>query len=230
MIFERSAFRQLTPHLGLCVVLATATACAAPPPAAPSPQTVCPTTSGALIDVASLAPTIRTDLRYATRDNFTGEPLPGYAAPRALLRPDAAASLARVQERLRAQGRGLLIWDAYRPVQATLAMVEWAEESGNEWVLDQGYVARRSGHNLGNTVDLTVIDLETGTPLEMGTEYDTFSEASHTANAAGQVRENRMLLVEVMAAEGWSNYDKEWWHFSFPGEFQPLDLPHICFD
>jgi D-alanyl-D-alanine dipeptidase len=182
-----------------------------------------------MADLAAMDGTIVTEVRYATADNFTGAPLPGYEAPRALLRPEAAASLVRVHERLRADGFGLKIWDAYRPVRATLAMVYWAEHSGNEWVLDQGYVARRSGHNRGATVDLTVVRLDTGAELDMGTAYDQFSEAAHTANAVGAVRENREILRRAMEAEGWKNYEREWWHWTYPGEYDPLDVPLACF-
>jgi D-alanyl-D-alanine dipeptidase len=108
-------------------------------------------------------------------------------------------------------------------------MVNWAERSGNQWVLQQGYVARRSGHNLGTTVDLTLVDARTGRELDMGTPYDTFSEAAHTANATGQVLANRMILVEAMRAEGYANYEKEWWHFRIGGDYEPLDAPLRCF-
>jgi zinc D-Ala-D-Ala dipeptidase len=182
-----------------------------------------------MADLTEVDSSIRVDVRYATADNFTGAPLPGYEAPRVLLRPDAAASLVRVQAWLREQGLGLLVWDGYRPVRATLAMVDWAERTGNDWVLEQGYVARRSGHNRGNTVDLTLVRLDTGEPLPMGTEYDEFTKAAHTENASGRTRENRQRLVSAMAAEGWRNYEKEWWHFSLPGDHEPLDIPLACF-
>lgn len=198
------------------------------PDPGPTPE-ACPTRSAALTDVRSLDPSIAAELRYATPDNFTGAPLPGYDAEYLLLRPDAAEALARVQARLRPHGLGLRVWDAYRPVRATRAMVEWAERTGNEWVLEQGYVARRSGHNRGATVDLTLVRLDTGEELEMGTPYDRFSEAAHTANAVGRVRENRERLLRAMEAEGWTNYPKEWWHFSHAGEWEPLDLPLRCF-
>jgi D-alanyl-D-alanine dipeptidase len=197
--------------------------------AAPAAE-ACRVPSGTLTDVQALAPDVRAELRYATSDNFTGAPLPGYDADRVLLRPAAAAALARVQARLAGGGVGLKVWDAYRPVRATRAMVEWAERSGNEWVLEQGYVARRSGHNTGGTVDLTLVRLGSGEELEMGTAYDDFSAAAHTANAAGTVARNRRLLVTAMAAEGFDNYAKEWWHFSFgSGDYRPLDLPLGCF-
>ena len=182
-----------------------------------------------LVDVRAGDRSIRTDVRYATTNNFTGAVLPGYERPRALLVPPAAEALGRVQQRLRAQGLGLKVFDAYRPVRATLGMVDWAERSGNEWVLDQGYVARRSGHNRGATIDLTLVRLADGRELDMGTPYDTFSEAAHTANATGTVAAHRRILVDAMAAEGFVNYDKEWWHFSLPGERPELDVPLRCF-
>lgn len=182
-----------------------------------------------LVDVRSAGRGIRTDVRYATANNFTGAVLPGYERPRAMLRPQAAEALGRVQARLRPRGVGLKVFDAYRPVRATQGMVRWAERTGNQWVLEQGYVARYSGHNRGATIDLTLIDLRTGRELDMGTEYDTFAEAAHTANATGQVAENRRILLDAMRAEGFSNYEKEWWHFSMSGDFQPLDVPLRCF-
>lgn len=192
-------------------------------------DTQCEMAPETLVDVRSADPSIRIDVRYATDDNFTGAVLPGYERPVALLRPPAARALGRVQERLRPRGLGLLVYDAYRPVRATLGMVEWAERTGNEWVLEQGYVARESGHNRGHTIDLTLVRLSDGRPLEMGTGYDEFVEAAHTANATGDVAANRRILVEAMEAEGWINYEKEWWHFRLPMDADPLDVPLRCF-
>lgn len=177
-----------------------------------------------LVDVQSLDSTIRVDARYAGRDNFTGAPLPGYQAPKALLRREAALALVRVQARLRTGGLGLLVFDGYRPLRATLAMVRWAERSGRRDLLDDGYIARRSRHNQGVAVDLTLVDPASGTQLDMGTPFDTFSEAAHTANAAGRVRSYRQILVRAMESEGFRNYEKEWWHFSY-------EVPHpVPFD
>ncbi|MBW3571392.1 MAG: M15 family metallopeptidase [Gemmatimonadetes bacterium] len=189
----------------------------------------CDIPPGTLVNVQSVEPTIRTDVRYATANNFTGAVLPGYERPLAMLRPEAARALARVHQSLRPRGLGLKVFDGYRPVRATLGMVEWAERTGNQWVLQQGYVARRSGHNRGGTVDLTLVRLSDGGELDMGTPYDTFSEAAHTANATGRVAANRRILVDAMAAEGFSNYHKEWWHFSLAGTYPPLDVPLRCF-
>lgn len=200
----------------------------APAPAA-SLDCPVPAERPGLVRVTDAAPGIREDIRYATANNFTGAALPGYEVPGALLRPDAAAALARVQDRLARQGYGLLVWDGYRPVRATLAMVDWAERSGNEWVLDQGYVARRSNHNRGNTIDLTVVRLDDGQPLDMGSPYDHFGVESHTANASGQAAANRRILLDAMRAEGWTNYTKEWWHYTHASDAQPIDVPIGCY-
>ena len=196
-----------------------ALACGRPP--APPPNTApMPTASDAaadslLADIRTVDSTIRIEARYATADNFTGAPLPGYEANRIFLRREAAAALGRVQRAVRRQGLGLLVYDGYRPVRATLGMVAWTERVGRTDLLDDGYIARRSRHNMGVAVDLTLVDTATGTPLEMGTPYDTFTAAAHTANASGPVARNRRLLVDAMEREGFRNYDQEWWHFSY---------------
>ena len=168
-----------------------------------------------LTDVRTLDQTIVIDLRYATANNFTGAPLPGYLANRAFLRREAAAALARVQRDLRPQGLGIKVFDAYRPVRATLAMVDWTQRVNRPDLLKDGYIASRSRHNLGLAIDCTLIDLATGRELYMGTPFDTFSPAAHTANASGQVAVNRQKLKTAMEQEGFVNYDQEWWHFSF---------------
>ncbi len=182
------------------------------PPEDPGPDAAA---DSLLVDVRSVDSTIWVDARYAGTNNFTGARLPGYDAPRALARREVVAALGRVQTRLRTGGLGLLIFDGYRPVRATLAMVDWAERTGRADLLD-GYIARRSRHNQGVAVDLTLVDPASGTPLDMGTPFDTFSEAAHTANATGRPLRYRQILVRVMESEGFTNYEKEWWHFSYP--------------
>jgi D-alanyl-D-alanine dipeptidase len=179
-----------------------------------------------LVDLADLDTTIVVEARYAGADNFTDAPLPGYEAPRALLRREAAEALSRVQARLRSGPYGLKVFDGYRPVRATLAMVRWAESSGQEHLLAEGYIARQSRHNLGVAVDLTLVERATGLELDMGTQFDTFSEAAHTANAEGDILRHRQILLHAMEAEGFENYEKEWWHFSYPVDHAvPFDLP-----
>jgi len=168
-----------------------------------------------LVDVRTLEPGIVVELRYATANNFTGAPLPGYSANRAYLRREAAAALVRVQGNLRPQGLGLKVFDAYRPVRATNAMVDWTNRANRADLIRDGYIAGRSRHNLGVAIDLTLIQLQGGRELDMGTPFDTFSSAAHTANASGQVAVNRQKLKAAMEREGFSNYEQEWWHFSF---------------
>jgi D-alanyl-D-alanine dipeptidase len=168
-----------------------------------------------LSDVQLLAPDIRVGLRYATSDNFTGAPLPGYEGNHAYLRREAAMALARVAQRAGREGYALYVFDAYRPVRATDAMVAWTERVNRQNLIRDGYIASRSRHNLGLAIDLTLVDSRAGTPLEMGTPFDTFSPAAHTANASGGVLANRFRLKRLMEAEGFLNYDQEWWHYSY---------------
>jgi D-alanyl-D-alanine dipeptidase len=213
-------------RLRAVVALITLVGClpASPPsarPASPSVNTeetaVAPdaVADSLLAEVIRIDSSIVVDLRYATSNNFTGAPLPGYLANRAYLRREAAAALARVQRSLLPQGLGIKIFDAYRPVRATLAMVDWTERVNRPDLLKDGYIASRSRHNLGLAIDLTLIELATGRELEMGTPFDTFSAAAHTANASGEAAANRQILKAAMEREGFVNYDQEWWHFSF---------------
>jgi D-alanyl-D-alanine dipeptidase len=196
--------------------VATATT-AAPPVNTPElPVVSDPRVADSLLeDVHAADSTIVVALRYATSDNFTGTRLPGYDANRAFLRRQAADALGRVQRRLAADGLTLKVWDAYRPVRATLAMVDWTRRVGREDLLRDGYIASRSRHNLGLAIDLTLADRATGRELEMGTPFDTFSPAAHTANATGAAAANRRRLQSVMESEGFTNYDQEWWHYSY---------------
>lgn len=171
--------------------------------------------------------TIVIDARYATSHNFTGAPLPGYGPNRIYLRREAAAALARAQRRLASGGMGLKVFDGYRPVRATLAMVEWARRTGQMHLIDEGYIASRSRHNLGLAVDLTLVDWSVGgREVDMGTPYDTFSAQAHWANATGRTLRYRQLLRQVMEAEGFRQYDLEWWHYSYevPGEPVAFDV------
>jgi D-alanyl-D-alanine dipeptidase len=209
---------------GACQPSAVPAVAAAPVNTAELPIGPAAAAESLLVDVRSLDSTIQVDARYAGSNNFTGAPLPGYEAPRALLRREAAQALVRVQARLRTGGLGLLVFDGYRPVRATLAMVKWAERTGRRDLLEEGYIARRSRHNLGLAVDLTLVDLIGGARLDMGTPYDTFTDAAHTANASGLPLRHRRILVRAMESEGFRNYEKEWWHFSY-------EVPHaVPFD
>lgn len=173
---------------------------------------------------------VQLEIRYHTADNFTGAPLPGYGVPAAWLRDGPAQALLKVQRDLAAQGYGLRVYDAYRPLRGTLAMVAWATRTHQTHLLDEGYIARRSNHNRGNTVDLTLVDLATGQPVDMGTPWDTLTTQAHTRNATGSARQHRDLLVQAMRAHGWINYWKEWWHFTWQPDAKPAhrDVPYGC--
>jgi D-alanyl-D-alanine dipeptidase len=154
---------------------------AAPRPAADLPPLADSATAATmLVDVRDADVSIRVDARYATPYNFTGAVLPGYEAPRALLHREAAAALGRVQAALRDSGLGLKVYDGYRPVRATAAMVAWARRVRREDLLTGGYIAERSRHNLGLAVDCTLVELASGRELRMGTAFDTFAPSSHT--------------------------------------------------
>jgi len=182
----------------------------APPPA------VGAASDSLLVDLRSVDSTIQVDLRYATANNFTGAPVPGYEAQRALLRREVATALGRVQARLRSKGLGLRVFDAYRPVRASRAMVSWAESTGHRSLLESGYIAERSRHNLGVAVDLTLVDLARGTEVPMGTTFDNFTADSQTANIDSVALRNRQVLAEAMLSEGFSPYGQAWWHFNYP--------------
>jgi D-alanyl-D-alanine dipeptidase len=180
-----------------------------------------------LADVRSLDSTIMVETRYATTNNFTGAPLPGYQGNRAYLRKEAAAALARVQHRLMSGGMGLKVFDGYRPVRATLGMVEWARRTDQMHFIQDGYIASHSRHNLGLAVDLTLVDLSMGgREVDMGTPYDTFSDQAHWANASGRTMRYRQLLRTAMESEGFKQYDQEWWHYSYevPGTPVAFDM------
>jgi zinc D-Ala-D-Ala dipeptidase len=179
-----------------------------------------------LADLSQLVPGARFELRYATANNFTSAVLPGYGAARPLLRREAAVALAQVERELERSGYGLKVWDGYRPVRATLGMVAWCERNQRTDLLDQGYIARRSRHNQGVAIDLTVVGLKNGRELDMGTTFDNFTDRAHTANATGVAAANRAILGDAMRRAGFVNYVDEWWHFSFEvPDPMPFDLP-----
>jgi len=195
-----------------------------------------------MLDVAAIAPGITLEMRYAGADNFTAHPVPGYEAPRCLLLRPAAEALARVQAALQAQGHGLRLYDCYRPVRAVQAFVAWVHDPQEQSrkalqypdidkrALIPDYIADRSGHSRGATVDLGLDDCRGGTcrPLDMGTDFDFFGPRAHTDATGLDVaqREHRQRLVAAMSAEGFVNYPMEWWHFTF----QPEPTPDTAYD
>jgi D-alanyl-D-alanine dipeptidase len=228
-----------------------ASACAATPanttPAAKPVVQVSPATTAeraGLVDVATLAPDLRVEMRYAGVDNFTGAVVPGYEAMKCLLLQPAAEALAKVQSDLRSQGLLLEIFDCYRPVRSVHAFVDWAHDLSDQRTkaehypnVDKSqllgpYIAETSGHSRGATVDLGLLrcDANACAPLDMGTGFDLFDPRANTDDPGitAAERANRQLLLDAMKKRGFVNYAMEWWHFTFKPEPTPAtayDVP-----
>jgi len=197
----------------LCLALLAATV------TEPTPVPVA--TPPALVDVATVAPGIRLDIRYATAKNFTGRAL--YPAARCLLRPGVAERLARAQEAAAAQGLGLKVFDCYRPLSVQRAM--WTLVPDERYVADP---AKGSRHNRGAAVDLTLVDAS-GKELPMPTGFDDFSTRAHRDydDLPPNVIANRAQLERLMQDAGCSGLPTEWWHFDADGweRYDVLDVP-----
>ncbi|MBW3139273.1 M15 family metallopeptidase [Ferrimonas balearica] len=217
-----------------------------------------------LVPLADVAPKVVQEMRYRGSDNFLGRTVAGYEQGQCLLTPPAAQALARVQQRAEAFGLGLKVYDCYRPQRSVDDFVDWAGDLADtrmkhqyypqvpkSELFAQGYIAVRSGHSRGSTVDLTLVSATarqqpmstTGgdcrrapqeggryPSLPMGSGYDCFDTVSHTRypHLDETARHNRLLLLLLMESEGFSNYDKEWWHFTLDNEPYPdryFDLP-----
>ena len=181
-----------------------------------------------LVEPARLDPTIRLDLRYATSENFTGTPV--YPAARCWLRRYVAERLVRVQQRLRHEGLGLLLWDCYRPFSVQRAFWDRVPDARYvaEPVVRDGVPVEGSKHNRGAAVDLTLVDAE-GRPLPMPTDFDDFSARANrdAGDAPAEARANRSKLEAAMVSEGFLPLPTEWWHFDGPGweRYGILDRP-----
>ncbi|SDS14382.1 D-Ala-D-Ala dipeptidase vanX. Metallo peptidase. MEROPS family M15D [Gillisia sp. Hel1_33_143] len=193
------------------------------------------------VKVKQVIPDIQVDLRYAGTHNFVGRPLPGYNEAEVILTKQAAEALKNVQLELEARGLCLKIFDAYRPQRAVNYFIEWAKkpedtigkeefypEQDKRNLFNLGYIATRSGHSRGSTIDLTIIDANTLEELDMGGTYDFFGEVSHlyTTSITAKQHKNRELLKLVMSRNGFRSYSEEWWHFTLRGE----PFPNTYFD
>ncbi len=165
-----------------------------------------------LVELVKLDRTLRLDIRYATKNNFTGRPV--YTEARAFLQRPAAEALARASRALRKQGFGLAVFDGYRPWHVTKLFWDLTPEDKKQFVADP---ARGSRHNRGCAVDLTLRDLRTGRQVSMPGEYDEMTERSHVNYAGGTAEQRRLrdLLRAAMEAEGFTVYEPEWWHFDY---------------
>ncbi|MFI2781512.1 M15 family metallopeptidase [Streptomyces sp. ALB3] len=239
----------------LAVTAAAPAASAVPEPKAP-PE---------FVDLRSVDPTIITEMRYTTAHNFVGEPVDGYRQPVCILTRPAAQALRTAQRGLLRRGYSLKVYDCYRPQRAVDHFVRWAQDLDDQAMKDEfypevdktrlfadGYIAEKSGHSRGSTVDLTLVKLpalparpyrpgEELTPcyapkserfpdssVDMGTGYDCFDTLSHTDDprVQGAQRAHRQFLKETLAGLGFVNLAEEWWHFTY----KPEPFPDTYFD
>ncbi|MCL4159760.1 UNVERIFIED_CONTAM: hypothetical protein GTU68_040792 [Idotea baltica] len=191
--------------------------------------------------VEDIIPDLEFELRYTTSNNFVGKPINGYHANKLILTKETAEALKLVNEALQEQNLCLKVFDGYRPQEAVNHFIIWARdlndtiykhkfypEVNKRNLFKAGYIASRSGHSRGSTVDLTIIDGNTGELLDMGSPFDFFGEESWVAfeDITDKQKANRQLLQAVMLKFGFRNYPKEWWHFTLRGE----PFPKTYFD
>jgi D-alanyl-D-alanine dipeptidase len=229
----------------LSVVLISSTARAAPAPG--------------FVNLATIHPGIKIEMRYFSIWNFMGRIIPGYKANRCFLTREAATALAQAQEALSKKGYSLLVLDCYRPARSVQAFVNWTRDEKDQkmksvfypdepkfTLIERGYIADRSGHSRGSTVDLTLIKkpvtrsrkdtplrykesggdcrdtrgIERTGQLNMGTTFDCFSDLANTDHPKiiASARANRKILRDAMESVGFQNYPKEWWHFTLKNE------------
>ena len=221
------------------------------------------------LSLADVDPSIVFDIRYFGNNNFVGTRIHGYNAPKCLLTTAAANALVNVQKELRDYGVSLKVYDCYRPKRAVAHFVSWARNLNDTRMRKQyypaidkenlfrlGYIAEKSSHSRGSTVDVTLVPVPTpalatdGIPLgtrdcraekpqrypdnsiDMGTGFDCFDPLAHTTNASipAEVKRNRLLLRSLMEKNGFVNFPKEWWHYTLKAEPFParyFDFPVI---
>ncbi|XPV76961.1 MAG: M15 family metallopeptidase [Desulfovibrio sp.] len=188
------------------------------------------------VSVADAVPDVIVEVRYYTEENFLGTVVDGYYAPKVILSEPAAKGLIKAQEVLAPFGLVLKVFDGYRPQMAVDHFVRWAKDLDDtkrkatyypdvqkKHLFRDGYIAAKSGHTRGSTVDVTLVDKATGNELDMGTGFDFFGPKSWPDNKimSVQVRSNRALLQRVMSACGFKHLKEEWWHFTLRDEPYP---------
>jgi D-alanyl-D-alanine dipeptidase len=209
-----------------------------------------------LVDLAQINEKILIEIRYNTDWNFVGRKVRGYQSNSCFLTKFAAENLSKVQREVEKQGYSLLVFDCYRPQVAVDELLQWTQVPEDQKMkaifypnelkgklVERGYIAEKSGHTLGHTVDLTLVkisnlpkvpphgelrfrekaedcrrpsEIEKTGQLDMGTLFDCFDELANTANPkiSKKATNNRQYLKAVMARFGFKNYSKEWWHFA----------------
>jgi D-alanyl-D-alanine dipeptidase len=201
--------------------------------------------------------TIRSNLRYASNENFIGRPIAAYNKNVVILTKPAAEALKKAQAKLMKDGFSLLIYDAYRPQDAVNDFISWdkdlSDQKMKDWfyprvdkkdLFNEGYIAEKSSHTRGSTVDLTIIkvnkNLKSITPTprktlngeilflddntyDMGSSFDIFDKASNyaTLDVTNEYKSNRNYLKDIMTSVGFMPYPLEWWHFTLKDEPYP---------
>ncbi|WP_329032164.1 M15 family metallopeptidase [Streptomyces sp. NBC_01725] len=248
-------------------LLAVTAAAPAASGASTGSRTAGPSAPEEFVALPTVAPTIIHDMRYTTPHNFMGERVDGYDQPLCILTRPAARALQRAQWKLLRQGYSLKVYDCYRPQRAVDHFVRWAKDLEDETMKPEfyprvdksrlfadGYIAEKSGHSRGSTVDLTIVKLPAkpsrpyvpgeklvpcyapqgerfrDNSIDMGTGYDCFDTLSHTDDprVRGEQRANRQLLKSTLAGVGFTNLPEEWWHFTHKPEVFPdtyFDFP-----
>ena len=189
--------------------------------------------SSHFVVLADYVPGIVQEIRYYSTYNFVGDRIDGYEEPCALITKEAARALKSVSNQMNVQGYRLKVYDAYRPVAAVKHFVLWGLEDldlrmkpyfypelEKQELFAKGYIASNSSHSRGSTIDLTLLDMQTGMELDMGSPFDLFSERSHPdcKEVTEEQYANRMLLRNVMVNNGFQPLDCEWWHFTLKNE------------
>ena len=180
-----------------------------------------------------IIPDIVLEMRYASKNNFTGRVIAGYEAPKCILTRRAAEALKSVQEELNRYSMSLKIFDAYRPQRSVDDFVKWWKDSSDirmkseyypdvpkEQLFKEGYISLKSPHTRGSTVDLTVVTLPEKQELSMGGNFDLFGKISNAEfkDIKPLQKANRLLLKLIMEKHGFVNYDLEWWHYTLKNE------------
>ena len=192
--------------------------------------------SSGFVLLSDYIPSIVQEIRYFSTYNFIGDRIDGYEEPVALLTIEAARALKAVANEMNVQGYRLKIFDTYRPTTAVKHFIMWGIEDQDvrmkpyfypdvekQDLFSKGYIAKRSSHSRGSTVDLTLLDMRTGKEVDMGSQFDWFGIESHPdyRGITEEQYENRIFLQKAMVRNGFTPIDCEWWHFTLADEPYP---------
>ena len=198
--------------------------------------------SSDFVDTTTIIPNILLDIRYYSTYNFVGKRIEGYKEPLALMTKEAANALKEVSKYLKEKGYLIKIYDSYRPQRAVDFFVKWTKNDDIKMkkyfypdlekkdIIPGGYVASKSGHSKGSTVDLTLFDMNKGKEIDMGGTFDFFGEISHPdyLNITDEQKKNRQFLIDSMRKFGFEVIDTEWWHFYLKN--QPFPNTYFNFE